>query len=69
MISVPYNSHLWGTWVGMGLFKVKNNFKNIFFYEYFFYTIFKVGDASKASIMPDFDAMYSGTPDSAWFVR
>ena len=56
----------------MGLFKVKNNFKNIFFYEYFFYTIFKVfkvGDASKASIMPDFDAMYSGTPDSAWFVR
>jgi len=48
MISVPYNQHLWDTWVAIGIFKNKPD-------QHF--------------RIPDFDAMYSGTPDSAWFVR
>jgi len=43
MISVPYNQHLWSSWVAAGL--------------------------TKDTSVPDFNAMYSGTPDSAWFVR
>jgi len=43
MISVPYNQHLWSSWVAAGL--------------------------TKSNSVPDFNAMYSGTPDSSWFVR
>jgi hypothetical protein len=43
MVSVPYNQHLWSSWVAAGL--------------------------TKNTSVPDFSAMYSGTPDSAWFVR
>ena len=43
MVSVPYNQHLWSSWVAAGI--------------------------TKDNSVPDFNAMYSGTPDSAWFVR
>jgi len=43
MVSVPYNQHLWSSWVAAGI--------------------------TKDTSVPDFNAMYSGTPDSAWFVR
>jgi len=43
MISVPYNQHLWSSWVAAGL--------------------------TRTDSVPDFNAMYSGTPDSTWFLR
>jgi len=50
MVSVPYNPHVWSTWVAIGIFTIKEQSPGM-------------------RMLPGFDAMYSGTPDSEWFVR